>query len=194
MQCSEVQCRVKLKVCCDSNGRTWGDCIGLIQQRIVLVLTLLVSSLHICFTIKLNQPDCWLPSWRRNFKDLCWDFKKIIMTCPSVRFMFSLLCLLHYSLDSISSGGVSAHTLKSTANTPQLYRKSEGHFKDFTYFSSEWSSSKQVTSSLYDSLSHSVIDTPIVTNASQHVHPWLATCVSLFFLFFIIFMIITYGG
>jgi hypothetical protein len=48
--------------------------------------------------------------------------------------------------------------------------------------------------SIYDSVSALRIDTPLVTNASQHVHPWLATCVSLTFLFFIIFMIIMYGG
>ena len=48
--------------------------------------------------------------------------------------------------------------------------------------------------STYDKASYTIIDTPLTTNASQHVHPWLATCVSLSFLFFIIFMIIMYGG
>lgn len=48
--------------------------------------------------------------------------------------------------------------------------------------------------SIYDRLSTQPIATPLATNASQHVHPWLATCVSLTFLFFIIFMIIVYGG
>lgn len=48
--------------------------------------------------------------------------------------------------------------------------------------------------SVYDYITSLDIDTPLAVNASQHVHPWLATCVSLAFLFFIIFVIIMYGG
>jgi hypothetical protein len=45
----------------------------------------------------------------------------------------------------------------------------------------------------YSSLSDIQIDGPIATNASQHTHPWLATCVSISFLLFVIYIIFTLG-
>ena len=35
---------------------------------------------------------------------------------------------------------------------------------------------------------------PEIINGSNHIHPWLATCVSLIFLAFIVALIVIYGG
>ena len=35
---------------------------------------------------------------------------------------------------------------------------------------------------------------PDIVNAANHIHPWLATCVSLIFLAFIVAVIVVFGG
>mmetsp|Transcript_4870 Transcript_4870/g.8092 ORF Transcript_4870/g.8092 Transcript_4870/m.8092 type:complete len:141 (-) Transcript_4870:174-596(-) len=117
------------------------------------------------------------------------------MMTGMVKVMIVLYCLNKLSAQfCVPSNIISSVKEVQSTTIPQFLEAKEFYntADDSPHFSTTLNSEAW---SLYDTISHSSsISSPLITNASQHVHPWLATCVSLFFLFFIIFMIITYGG